>query len=74
MWAMRHKKEKKETEMMLLPVVCNNQHLARIPMCVFTLNEKMKANEANILFKITTFLNQSTYLLAFAILYFLLQS
>lgn len=69
---MRHRKErKKEKErekkkaIMLFLVICNYQHLVRMPVQVLILNEKIKAKEANILFKITTFLNQSTYSFAF---------
>lgn len=46
---------------MLFLVICNNQHLVRTPVWVLILNDKTEAKEANILFKISTFLNQSTY-------------
>ena len=59
---------------LLFLVICNYQHLVRMPVQVLILNEKIKAKEANILFKITTFLNQSTYSFAFKTWHFLLQS
>ena len=70
----RERKREKKKAIMLFLVICNYQHLVRMPVWVLILNEKIKAKEVNILFKITTFLNQSTYSFAFKTWHFLLQS
>lgn len=70
----RKERERKKKAIMLFLVIHNYQHLVRMPVWVLILNEKIKAKEANILFKITTFLNQSTYSFAFKTWHFLLQS
>lgn len=58
---------------MLFLVICNNQHLVRTPVRVLILNDKTEKKEANILFKIIAFLNQSTYSFKFKAQHFLLQ-